>query len=103
MSSRSDEISPTKETTESHAVEKVERTEAPITSGEDFVAWLQCAAGFCIFCNTWGLLNSFGKLGHFILINQKLSLDRSIPGILQARSVAIILGVRYLMDRNYSV
>jgi hypothetical protein len=25
-----------------------------------FVAWLQCAAGFCVFFNTWGLLTSFG-------------------------------------------
>lgn len=28
-------------------------------------AWIQCAAGFCIFFNTWGLLASFGEaLGH---------------------------------------
>ena len=25
-----------------------------------FLAWLQCAAGFCVFFNTWGLLASFG-------------------------------------------
>lgn len=23
-------------------------------------AWLQCAGGFCICFNTWGMLNSFG-------------------------------------------
>ena len=38
-----------------------ERGPPPVPDG-GFVAWLQCAAGFCIFFNTWGLLNSFGLL-----------------------------------------
>lgn len=36
--------------------------ESHFTPPDDgFRAWIQCAGGFCIFFNTWGMLNSFGN------------------------------------------
>ena len=31
------------------------------TPAESWKAWLQCAAAFCTFFSTWGLLNTYGK------------------------------------------
>ena len=41
---------------------KPENRGSPSIPDGGFTAWLQCVAGFCIFFNTWGLLNSFGTL-----------------------------------------
>jgi hypothetical protein len=35
--------------------------ERPEPSDGGFWAWIQCVTGFCVFFNTFGLLNSFGK------------------------------------------
>ena len=31
------------------------------TQEEGLSAWIQCAAAFCVFFVTWGLLNTYGK------------------------------------------
>ncbi|KAF2179128.1 MFS general substrate transporter [Zopfia rhizophila CBS 207.26] len=52
----SENVVPTKE------LPPVLQNAAPLSPPPDggVSAWVQCAAGFCIFFNTWGLLNTFG-------------------------------------------
>ncbi|KAF1953320.1 MFS general substrate transporter [Byssothecium circinans] len=40
--------------------EKAQSSPPPPPPDGGFWAWMQVASGFCIFFNTWGLLNSFG-------------------------------------------
>jgi hypothetical protein len=51
--------------TESTSVQKQPASGPPPPPDGGFTAWLQCAAGFCVFFNTWGLLNSFGMLNWY--------------------------------------
>lgn len=37
----------------------------PMTSKEGAFAWLQCAGAFCLFFNSWGLVNAFGTKTDF--------------------------------------
>ena len=51
--------------------EKLSQPQAsPAPPDGGLVAWIQCAAGFCIFMNTFGLLNTFGNLEALRLLRQ---------------------------------
>ncbi len=41
---------------------KAQTPQGPPQNAPDggLMGWIQCAAAFCIFFNTWGLLNTFG-------------------------------------------
>ncbi|KAF1973118.1 putative MFS monocarboxylate transporter [Bimuria novae-zelandiae CBS 107.79] len=68
-------------------------------------AWVQCVAGFCLFFNTWGMLNSFGIFQTFyeqdFLRNSSAS---QVSWIGTVQSSFIMLGSLYsgpLFDRGY--
>ena len=67
------------------------------------MAWLQCAAGFCIFFNTWGLLNSFGTLVCIVHWFEKLMGNRRFSSLLRTGSTANIDSVANILDRNGTV
>ena len=93
MPTSSDGGVPLKELPEPQTIESLKRKQSPMAPQEGIVAWLQCAAGFCIFFNTWGLLNSFGMIDILSLRSKKLNLDRSLSSILPAGPSARIFGL----------
>jgi len=81
------------------------KTGPPPPPDGGFLAWLQVAAGFCIFFNTWGLLNSFGAFQAFYeqgYLHERSPSDISWVGTVQ--SSFIMLGSVYagpLYDWGY--
>lgn len=55
------EVDDPEEPQTSLVVEKPSQQTATLPPDGGLMGWLQCAAGFCVFFNTWGLLNTFGK------------------------------------------
>ena len=44
-----------------HSLQTQESSEAPSAVPDGgFLAWLQCFGAFCVYFNTWGLLNTYG-------------------------------------------
>lgn len=99
-------------------VEKVVDSDAPVTfaptpapshdNGQPnggLWAWLQVAAGFCIFFNTWGVLNTFGIFQTYyetgVLFNESSS-NISWIGSIQAYCVMVVgLISGPVYDRGY--
>jgi len=88
-----------------HSVGKSAKPGPPPASDGGTQAWVQVAAAFCLFVNTWGLLNSFGAFQTFYsqdLLRTSSASDISWIGTVQ--SSLIMLGSVYsgpLYDWGY--
>ncbi|TVY21568.1 Aspyridones efflux protein apdF [Lachnellula arida] len=79
--------------------------ELPLPLDGGTLAWIQCAAAFCIFFNTWGLLNSFGVFqSYYSLTLLRTSTSSQISWIGTIQSSFIMIGSVYsgpLYDQGY--
>lgn len=94
---------PSEDSLRANSTKEPEKKALPFVSDGGFMAWLQCAAGFCIFFNTWGLLNSFGTPVYIVHWFETLMRDRRFSSLLCAGSTANINSVANFLDWNGTV
>lgn len=80
-------------------------THPPLRDGGP-IAWLQCAGAFCLFFNSWGLVNTFGKYDSEHLMHFKHTLNsinflisiRRIPSLLRRLYTSRCVTIEHIVD-----